>query len=387
VTQPGGDAILTFSPWDTWRDARLREFCRPPDQAYKSLATSPRVKRLLVVDPWRSGPIDVVRRLQGRRPDFPRSESVSQLRPLGWRRREPADSEAIRRRYERYGRVLRRAAAARHLENPAVVTFNPFVAAFSRLDWCRSVVYYGRDDWTAFERNTHLRHALALAQAEMQANKTRICAVSRVLADRLAGVGRGVVIPNGIDADTWSTPRRPPRSVESLARPCGAYAGTVDNRLDVEALRTLARSGTLASIAILGPVADAEIGRQLGAEPRIHVLGALTQGELVGALMASDVCLLIHAVTPLTQAMSPLKLYEYLASGSPVVATDLPPVHDVDDRVILVPDGDYAGAVATALARGRLAEEDRLRFVRANSWPQRHETLIDLMFEGPDTLS
>lgn len=381
-----GDAILTFSPWDTWRDARLREFCRPPDQAYKSLAASPRVRRLLVADPWRSGPIDIVRRMQGRRAEFPATDRVSHLRPLGWRRREPADVGAIRHRYRTYDDVLHRAASAKRLDRPAVVTFNPFVAAFSPLDWCRNVVYYGRDDWTAFERNGHLRPALELAQAEMQRRDVTICAVSRVLADRLAGAGRGVVIPNGIDHETWSTQRRPPEAVQRLPRPLGAYAGTVDDRLDVEALRALARSGTLASIAILGPVGDPEIARALEAEPRIHVLGRFNQHELAGVLMSADVCLLMHAITPLTQAMSPLKLYEYLASGSPVVATDLPPVRDVDDRVVLVSDNDYVTGVLTALQQGRLTEEARLEFVHANSWPSRHEVLIDLMFGVRDTV-
>src|SRR5690348_7010893 len=134
-----GDAIVTFSPWDTWRDARLREFCRPPDQVYKTLAESDRVRRLLVADPWRSRPIDLVRRAQGRRTGFPASESITHLRPLGIRRRDPADLDALRRRYHHYGRLLRARSARLGLQAPALVTFNPFVAGFAPLDWCRSV--------------------------------------------------------------------------------------------------------------------------------------------------------------------------------------------------------------------------------------------------------
>jgi hypothetical protein len=63
-----------------------------------------------------------------------------------------------------------------------------------------------------------------------------------------------------------------------------------------------------------------------------------------------------------------------------VVATDLPPVRDVDPRVRLVSDGDYATAVKAALADGRLGEPSRIAFVQANSWRQRHERLLDLMF-------
>lgn len=49
----------------------------------------------------------------------------------------------------------------------------------------------------------------------------------------------------------------------------------------------------------------------------------------------------------LTEAMSPLKLYEYLAGGRPVAAVDLPPIAAVDGRVALAPaGGELAPAVA-----------------------------------------
>jgi glycosyltransferase involved in cell wall biosynthesis len=379
---PAIDAILTFSPWDTWRDARIREFCRPPDQAYRSLLASDRVRWLLVADPWRSGPIDVVRRVQGRRPEFPSSDAASQLRPLGLRRRDPSGEAALKWRYHRYGRRLRRAAVRLGLEQPSVVTFNPFVAAFAELGWCRHVVYYGRDDWTAFARNQKLRAALGVAQKTMRSNGTIICAVSRELADRLAGEGRGIVIPNAIDTVTWSVARSAPSSVAALPRPLGAYAGTVDDRLDVDAIHTLVRSKALASVAILGPIADAGVAERLAAEPGVFVLGPMTQHDLAGALQSADVCLLTHTVTPLTRAMSPLKLYEYLASGAPVVTTDLPPVRNVDERVVIAADGNYVDAVTRALSSGRLTERERLAVVETHSWRRRHETLIDLLVSG-----
>jgi len=305
---------------------------------------------------------------------------VSHVRPLGWRRREPTNVNAMERRYRRYGVLLKKAAQRRSIDSPALVTFNPFVAAFAPLDWCRTIVYYGRDDWSEFGRNTGLIDALRAAQATMTARGVTICAVSRALADRVAGVGEGVVIPNGIDAEAWSTPKPMPKVLRVLGRPLGVYAGTVDDRLDVAALRALARSGSLQSIAIVGPVADDAVRRELADEPTVAIVGRLNQHDLQGALMGADVCLLPHVVTPLTEAMSPLKLYEYLAAGCPVVSTDLPPVRGVHERVLLVSDGDYAKAVQTALGIGRLSEEDRLAIVAANSWASRHETLIDLMF-------
>ena len=75
--------------------------------------------------------------------------------------------------------------------------------------------------------------------------------------------------------------------------------------------------------------------------------------------------------------MSPLKLYEYLAGGRPVAASDLAPVRDVDPRVVLVPEGhSFADGVDEALSRGPLTEDDRFAFIEANSWARRHEQIL-----------
>ena len=81
----------------------------------------------------------------------------------------------------------------------------------------------------------------------------------------------------------------------------------------------------------------------------------------------------------LTATMSPLKLYEYVAAGLPVCATDLPPIRAADPRIVLVgASADFAAGVELALARGRADERRRRAFVAANAWACRHDQLLDL---------
>ena len=81
---------------------------------------------------------------------------------------------------------------------------------------------------------------------------------------------------------------------------------------------------------------------------------------------------------------NPLSIHTFpdhltLAAGLPVVASDLPPMRDVDPRVALVGSGDgYAAAVEAALARGRAGENERIAFIAEHSWRARHDRLLDL---------
>ena len=110
-----------------------------------------------------------------------------------------------------------------------------------------------------------------------------------------------------------------------------------------------------------------------------HFQIILLHAAVTGLIRLADVGLIPHVHSPLTEAMSPLKLYEYLAGGLPVVAADLPPVRGVDPRVALVADGaGYPDAVRAALELGRAGEDERLTFVHTNSWSARHDRLLDL---------
>ena len=95
----------------------------------------------------------------------------------------------------------------------------------------------------------------------------------------------------------------------------------------------------------------------LRALPNVELRPRIDRADVVGLITAADACLIPHVRTPMTEAMSPLKLYEYLAGGRPVVATDLPPMRGVHPQVeLLGPDADVAGAVGRALARGPMDE-------------------------------
>ena len=130
----------------------------------------------------------------------------------------------------------------------------------------------------------------------------------------------------------------------------------------------------------VGPLQDDAHFAAVKENPNVVIRDGLApRADVVGLIGAAEACLIPHVGNRLTEAMSPLKLYEYLAGGRPVAAVDLPPIAAVEGRVVLAPaGGELAPAVAQALALGPAPEAERLEFVARNAWSRRFDELLSI---------
>jgi len=209
--------------------------------------------------------------------------------------------------------------------------------------------------------------------------RARIICVSDELAARVVGNGPAVILPNGIDEQWWQSKPEPPVELSGLSKPIISYVGTIEGRTDVGLIEKLASEEAIGSIAFIGPVEDKAVGNALSRIPKVVLCGNMMRKGVVGSIMHSDVCMIPHVINPLTRAMSPIKLYEYLAGGKPVVTTDLPPVKEISERVLIASGDDFPRAVLAALGMPSQAEEERLEFVRSNSWSVRLERMLQVI--------
>jgi len=371
-------AIYTFDDM-TWAAAQRRGMCFPQDQLVLAMLREPAIERLLVCDRPRSAPVKWVRDLTERPAKFEASERARLWQPLRLRRQDPTGVAALRRAYARYDGRLQRAAERAGLVRPAIITSQPLLAGFAELEWAGPVTLYASDDLSAHREYQPWREGLLAAYRSVSERGRRVCAVSEAILERIDPRGPAAVVPNGVEPGLWVEPGAPPSWFANLHGPRFLYVGTLDDRLDVTALQGLARAWPHGSVVLVGPTADHAHLRPLLAEPNAVVHGPVAREEVAALAHAADACLLPHRRTPLTEAMSPLKLYEYLASGTPTVATDLEPVRRVDGPVLRVPPGgDFVAGVKLALAAGPAGEDDRRRFIAANSWSARTAEVLAL---------
>ena len=129
------------------------------------------------------------------------------------------------------------------------------------------------------------------------------------------------------------------------------------------------------------------LARQLGIGDRVTFTGLVPRAEVCRLVRSATVCVVPTVDTPSARYTSPLKLFEYMACGRPVIISDLPPIREVvedEQTALLVPPGD-AGKLADALRRVLADEVLAIQMTRRAteivskySWVQRAESLDDL---------
>lgn len=188
--------------------------------------------------------------------------------------------------------------------------------------------------------------------------------------------GTSTVIRNAADHGFFST--RPASVYQDPAgRRVIGYYGAIADWFDLELVAAIAVAFPEHLVLLIG--ADTiNASQRLRAHRNIRFTGEVPYAELPGYLHGMDVCLLPFLVTPLTLATNPVKVYEYLSAGKPVVCVDLPETRQFGALVrrAATPDAFIAGiAQALAEAPAALAGE-RQAFAAEQTWAQRVDCLI-----------
>lgn len=326
----------------TWADGLKVGYAFSPDRISVRLRDDPSISHVVVADPYRSR---LSRWVPGREkpPVFSTDPSRRLVHPYRWPRHEPTTHAGADRLYRRLDRWLRAQVDA---SDPVLVTSHPVLAAVADRSAWSDVTYYAWDDFRGipgmhdvFDRAHHL-----LAE-----NDVNLVAVTEAIV-RLVEAPRSTVVPNGVVAAEFDTAGPLPSWFTGITGRIAFYAGSLQRRIDVDALTALVRDlGPDWTLALVGPMQDPEWFRGLAVEPRVVIRGPEPRAAILAMMAAADVCLVPHIAG--TEDMSPLKIYEYLGAGAAVVATDLEPMQGLSERCLLVPaGGSLTAAVLEAAA-------------------------------------
>ena len=243
--------------------------------------------------------------------------------------------------------------------------------------------YDWTDDWTAFEvLPVADREELERLNERILKEADLVFAVSESLYRRAQAVNPRVYrAPNATDPTVIGRaaaegPVAP--ELEGLPRPIVGYVGQIADKIDYDLLAALADARPAWSFVFVGNVWENHRHQvaALSQRSNVHFLGRRDFHDLPAYFRGFDVCVLPHAVTPLTRSMDPIKLYDYLATGKPIVSTPVAGVERFADVVYVGegPGGFLAGLEA-ALEEGPESSRRRLQYARENTWARRGEEM------------
>jgi hypothetical protein len=135
----------------------------------------------------------------------------------------------------------------------------------------------------------------------------------------------------------------------NVGRPRLGVMGRLDWRVDELLLEELAKGHPDWHLVLAGPT-EGRWGRRLRRLPNVHWLGTIPAQRSRRIIADWDVALIPYRLTEWTQACLPVKLFEYLSEGKPVVATPLRELLPFADVVVTAPRGEVADTVAHVLA-------------------------------------
>lgn len=272
-----------------------------------------------------------------------------------------------------------RAAAAQGFSQVDLLLMNSHFQPF----WLDAVVHrravYRLADLTAGFEGCGL--AAQAVEAQMARRVDLVVAAAHGLVQPAWKMGARdvMVMPNGIRNQDFIASDLPrPMEYRSMKGPIAVYVGAFGSWVDLGLLRACAQARPDIDFVLIGPVDG--LHADLETLSNVHMLGSRSRKDLVPYLRHAHVGLMPfdrNACPALVDHVHPLKLYEYLACGLPVVSTDWAEMRQFHHPATLCGSTeDFIRAIDASVATTEGASS-RMAFARMADWSYRIEALIN----------
>ena len=298
--------------------------------------------------------------------------------------------------FNHVARELKRVEKILNLRNIVFFSYNPmFVEFIGKLNE-KLFVFDTVDNW--LEHPTYprlIRKRKLIANYEAIAKKADlIFTVSEELKEFYKKLNREKDvhwIPNGVDYEHFNDEQKVNKTNElsKFDKPIIGYLGTIESRIDIDLIAKIAKAHKDKEIVLCGPIwpiVKHEINKKLGHFKNIHLLGRIKFDDAPNYVNRFNVAIIPHKLNAFVQSMNPMKMYDYLACGKPIVATGGAGLSMFKENIHLADDPDkFIEAIAYELKNdSNEKQNDRRNAVKPHSWKARADKMTKLIFEKLD---
>jgi len=266
-------------------------------------------------------------------------------------------------------------------------TYNPMTVRFLDPAKFRYTVYHCVDEIKAQPGMPVQEIEIAERQLMKQAD---ICFVTaeHLLVTRRAENENTHYFPNVADFDHFAAARsadtRLPEDLAALPGPRIGFIGAISGyKVDFALLQRMAAAHPDWSIVMIGKIGEGDPWTELGMLkelPNLHFIGPRAYSQLPAYLKGFDVAILPSMINEYTRGMFPMKFFEYLAAGRPVVSTDLHALQSYREVAYLAADHEaFIRGVEDSLAGNGAGLEQRLDAARDQTYERRTDRMMKLI--------
>lgn len=280
------------------------------------------------------------------------------------------------------------------MQRPILYIWHPeFVDMVGRFDEAL-IVYHCYDEFRSFQSNSAYKTRMIANEDGLLCHADIVFTASEVLRERRKALNANIhVVNSGVDYELFSKTNDAATQIPDVLRairgPIVGYVATQTIITDLELIYqifTRRPDWSFVFIGIERPVAgemDAALKALLDL-PNIHFVGRKKTQEIPAYIKGCDVLAIPWLLNDIALSGSPLKLFEYFATGKPVISTPLSHLKYLDKLILFAKDSDdWIGAIERALTEDApQSKRERDKIARENTWHQRAHFVSEKLAEA-----
>ena len=243
------------------------------------------------------------------------------------------------------------------------------------------VVFDCMDDHSGFSTNS----ADSLKEEhELIKKADLVISSSQLLYDKNIRINQNTIqVKNATEFEHFKQAVKNGKLSYLATKPIIGYYGAISDWFDIDMVEYCATQLCEYNFVMIGSTFGCDISR-VETIPNIHFIGEIPYKELPGYFAYFDVCLIPFKIIPLTLATNPVKFYEYLSAGKPVVSTELPQLIPYAAYCYLADNKEeFCSKIVEALNEetGDLSSK-RIELAKENSWAKRAHEIYTHLTKG-----
>ncbi len=231
------------------------------------------------------------------------------------------------------------------------------------------------DDWLDFP---NIGAALLKQEEVLVAEADLVTVTASLLHKKWSGRNANcVLVRNGVDFSFFTRHCIPNSLLPEIERPVIGFYGALAEWIDYDLLVAIARQRPDWSLVLIGDVFVTDLAG-LELMPNVHLLGRKPYSDMPLYLYHFDVCLIPFRLYSVTHAVDPVKFYEFISAGKPVVSVP-PEEMKCYEEFVYFANGPKEFIEKIGLALGERALDlatHRIELARANDWKNRFDDTL-----------